>query len=48
VERYVRLEDGTWRYDAVIGTASSLALESVPVTLPLSEVYRKTGVLATS
>jgi Uma2 family endonuclease len=40
VTRYVRQPDGQWLRADAIGLESSIRLESLGVTLPLSEIYR--------
>lgn len=39
IERYLRQQDGTWTYQAVIGIESSLYLSSVDCTLDFRNVY---------
>lgn len=39
IERYLRQEDGSWTYQAVIGLESSLYLSSVDCTLNFRNVY---------
>ena len=39
VERIVRQPDGSWRLDAFVGLEAELAFESIPVRVPLAEVY---------
>jgi Uma2 family endonuclease len=41
LERFTRQSDGTWRFDVVQGLENALVLESIGVTLPLAEVYRR-------
>ena len=41
VERYVRQSDGGWLMREVAESDGSVALDSVPVVLPMSEVYRQ-------
>jgi Uma2 family endonuclease len=40
IDRYVRQDSGTWTYYSLIGSASELRLDSIPVSIPLSEIYR--------
>ncbi|MGH9847331.1 MAG: Uma2 family endonuclease [Blastocatellia bacterium] len=40
VTRYLRQPDGQWLRADVIGLESAVRLESLEVTLPLSEIYR--------
>lgn len=40
VEQFVRQEDGSWRYLAVIGEESVLRLMTVEAELNLREVYQ--------
>jgi Uma2 family endonuclease len=40
VERFVRHVDGNWLYTSVAGLAESFAFASVPVQIPLAEIYR--------
>jgi Uma2 family endonuclease len=39
VERFVRQADGTWGYTSFVGLEAVLALSSVPVSVPLADVY---------
>lgn len=39
IERYIRQENGLWLPSLATGLSASMALSSVPVTLPLAEVY---------
>ena len=39
VEVYQRSSDGKWSYSDATGLATSITLESVGITLPLSEIY---------
>ena len=39
VEVYQRRSDGKWNYSDASGLTSSITLESVGITLPLSEIY---------
>ena len=39
IERFVRLEDGMWGLLAFVGLEAELVLTSVPVRIPLAEVY---------
>ena len=39
VEVYQRRSDGKWNYSDASGLAASITLESVGITLPLSEIY---------
>jgi hypothetical protein len=41
VEQYVRGESGEWKFKAVEGLESSLALPSIECTLNLSAVYKR-------
>lgn len=41
VERYVRQPDGGWLLREVAEPGGSVALDSIPVVLPMSEVYRQ-------
>lgn len=41
VEVYQRSTDGKWSYSDASGLAASFTLESVGVTLPLSEIYQR-------
>lgn len=43
LERYVRQPDNTWLLTAFDKTASDFALGSLPVTIPVSRVYRGTN-----
>jgi Uma2 family endonuclease len=38
-ERYVRQADGTWGYTSFVGLEAVLALTSVPVQVPLADIY---------
>ena len=38
-ERYVRLPDGSWALVSFVGLAATLALTTVPVQIPLADVY---------
>jgi Uma2 family endonuclease len=40
VERYVRHADGSWLYSSFDGLAETFAFASVPVQIPLAEIYR--------
>jgi Uma2 family endonuclease len=40
IDRYLRLDDGSWSFVPLIGIASELQLDSIPVRIPLSEIYR--------
>ncbi len=39
VERYLRQADGTWQYQSFEGLAETFAFASVPVQIPLAEIY---------
>lgn len=38
-ERYTRQEDGTWSWTLVEGLADELIFESIPVRVPMTDVY---------
>jgi Uma2 family endonuclease len=40
VERFVRQADGNWQYTSFDGLAETFAFASVPVKIPLAEIYR--------
>ncbi len=39
IDRYVRLSDGSWGLVSFVGLEATLALTSVPVQIPLADVY---------
>ncbi|MBX9579723.1 MAG: Uma2 family endonuclease [Gemmataceae bacterium] len=39
VERFVRRDDGTWAPSRVVGLDAELAFDTIPVRVPLAEVY---------
>ena len=39
VERFTRLPDGTWTQTEFVGLEATMALATVPVSVPLAEVY---------
>ena len=39
IDRYVRLSDGSWGLVSFVGLQATLALTSVPVQIPLADVY---------
>ncbi len=39
VERFVRQPDGTWVLTVVSGLAGEVALATVPVRLPMTDIY---------
>ena len=39
VEQFVRQADGSWRHSFTVGLESTLVLASIPISIPLTEVY---------
>ncbi len=47
IEHWVRMDDGSWRQNVLMGRAAVLTLEAVPVAVPFAELYDRIEFSAT-